>query len=121
MAGKNILIVDDSLLITDRLKMMLNTVENTGSVEYAGDYASAVQILADRPPDIVLLDINLPDKSGIDLLRHIKANYARTIVIMLTNQAGDYYRAICKKWGAEYFIDKSREFEQVPLLLSSLL
>ena len=121
MRGKSILIVDDSPLITDRLQIMLNSMENISFVNTAGDYPSALHRLTESLTDIVLLDINLPGRSGIDLLRHIKANYPHTIVIMLSNQAGEYYRTICKRLGAEYFIDKSREFEQVPTVIASTL
>ena len=121
MAGKTILIVDDSLLITERLQAMLTGVENIGSVGCAGDYPSALQLLMTAPPDIVLLDINLPGRSGLELLRHIKSNYPFIMVVMLTNQSGDFYRNICKKLGADFFIDKSKEFEDVPVIVSSLI
>jgi DNA-binding NarL/FixJ family response regulator len=121
MAGKSILIVDDSLIITERLQMMLRELNNTGAVESAGDYPLAVQSLKHAPFDIVCLDINLPGKSGIELLRHVKTAYPRIIVIMLTNRSSDYYRTICKRLGADYFMDKSIEFDNVPLLISSLL
>ena len=118
MAGKTILIIDDSLLITERIQVMLNGWEKIGTVERAGDYPAALQLLTTVPPDIVLLDINLPGRSGLDLLRHIKGNYPSIRVIMLTNQSGDFYRNICKKLGADYFIDKSKEFEDLPVIVS---
>ena|ERR1700744_3000123 len=121
MAEKSILIVDDSLIITERLQTMLRGLDNIGAIACAGDYSLALQLLMDGRFDIVLLDINLPGKSGIDLLRHIKGIYPQTIVIMLTNQSGRYYRDICKRWGADYFMDKSTEFEDVPVIISSLL
>jgi DNA-binding NarL/FixJ family response regulator len=121
MAEKTILVVEDSPLITVRLQAMLKQLENIGSVESAGDYTTALQLFTTMPPDIVLLDINLPGKSGLDLLRHIKANYPSTIVIMLTNQSGYFYQNICNKFGADYFIDKSKDFEDLPLIVSSLL
>jgi DNA-binding NarL/FixJ family response regulator len=77
-------------------------------------------MLTESRPDIVLLDIHLPVKSGIELLQYIRINHPATIVIMLTNESGDYYRKICKKLGAAYFIDKSREFELIPDILASI-
>jgi CheY-like chemotaxis protein len=121
MAGKTILIVDDSLVITERLQAMLKGWDNINAVECAGDYPSALQLLMTALPDVVLLDINLPGRSGLDLLRHIKANYPSITVIMLTNQSGDFYRNICRKFGADFFIDKSKEFEDVPIIVSSLI
>ena len=120
MAEKSILIVDDSLIITERLQVMLRGLNNAGAVESAGDYSQAVRWLQHTFFDIVCLDINLPGKSGIELLRHIKAAYPRIVVIMLSNQSSDYYRTICKKLDADYFLDKSTEFDKVPFIISSL-
>jgi CheY-like chemotaxis protein len=121
MAGKSILIVDDSLIIAERLQAMLRGLNNTGAVESVGNYPLAVQRLTDASFNIVCLDINLPGKSGIELLRHIKAAYPQIVVIMLTNQSSDYYRTICKRLGADYFMDKSTEFDHVPFIISSFL
>jgi DNA-binding NarL/FixJ family response regulator len=94
-------------------------VEAAGPVTHAEDYTSALRALAENPPDIVLLDINLPDRSGIVLLRHLKSTYPAIIVIMISNQADDYYRKICRQMGAAWFIDKSKEIEQLPAIISS--
>ena len=121
MPAKSILIVDDSLLIVDRLQTMLKELDNPGPVGCALDYPSAMQQIKESLPDIVLLDINLPGGNGIGILRYIKTQLPATVVIMLTNQADDYYRNICRKWGADFFIDKSREFDQVIPVLSTIL
>jgi DNA-binding NarL/FixJ family response regulator len=121
MAGKSILIVEDSPLITDRLQAMLKELVNVGSLDHVGECSSAMRHFTKSRPDIVLLDINLPGCSGLDLLRYIKGHHPGTAVIMLTNQVDNYYRKKCKELGAAYFIDKSREFEKVLVIISSLL
>jgi CheY-like chemotaxis protein len=120
MAGKSILIVDDSPIIADRLLAMIRELHHIGSIERARDYSMALELLKNGSFDIVLLDISLPGKSGIELLRHIKASHPHSIIMMLTNQSDGYYRDICKRLGADYFMDKFNEFEDVPLLISSL-
>jgi two-component system OmpR family response regulator len=121
MAGKTILIVEDSPHITVRILALLKDLDNVGFIDLSGDCSSAMSYLRKSLPDIVLLDINLPGGSGLDLLRYIKGHHPRTAVIMLTNQADAYYRRKCKELGAVHFIDKSREFQKVSLILSSLL
>jgi DNA-binding NarL/FixJ family response regulator len=121
MLRKSILIVDDSPIIVDRLQNMLGGWENAGPIGQAGDYDSALNQLSERRPDIILLDINLPGKSGIALLQYIKTTYPSIIVIMISNQAGEYYRRICRQLGADHFIDKSTDFEEILPLVSSLL
>jgi len=68
---------------------------------------------------VVLLDINLPDKSGIELLRLIQERHPETAVLMISNNADQYYRNICKKLGARYFLDKSTDIDLIPSILSS--
>ncbi|HTI08634.1 MAG TPA: response regulator [Puia sp.] len=121
MAGKAILIVDDSPLITDRLYAMLRNLNNVRSLDHASECSSAIRHLTESIPDIVLLDINLPGCSGLYILRYIKSHHPGIVVIMLTNQVDGYYRKKCKELGADDFIDKSKEFEKVPGIISSLL
>jgi len=110
---KTILIVDDSPLIVRRLIDMLSELPNLEWIKNAGNYADGIELVQRHNPGILLLDINLPDKSGIELLRICKENNPATKVIMITNQANEQYRKLCLKLGADYFIDKSKEFEQI--------
>jgi len=121
MLLKSILIVDDSPIIVERLQNMLSGLENAGPIGHAGDYSSALSQVSENRPDIILLDINLPGRSGIALLQYIKSIYPFIIVVMISNQADDYYRRICQQMGADHFIDKSTDFEQIPPLISSFL
>lgn len=121
MHNKQILIVDDAPLILTRLQSMLEDLPGVGRILLAGTYAGAVEILQHDPPDIALLDINLPDRNGIDLLRHITQHYPGTTVIMCTNQASPFYRNLCNRQGAAYFIDKSVEFETIPAIVAHFL
>ncbi|HTI09224.1 MAG TPA: response regulator transcription factor [Puia sp.] len=120
MSLKSILIVDDSPIIVERLALMLENLDNITEIGRAADYLSAISLLAESVPTVVLLDINLPGRNGISLLQFIKYTYPAVIVIMITNQAGDNYRKICNQMGADYFIDKSKDFEQIPSIISSL-
>jgi DNA-binding NarL/FixJ family response regulator len=114
--NKTILIVDDSNLIIERLTDMLNGLEHVDSISHALTVTTAIEILGQSTPDIILLDINLPDKSGIELLRIVKKRYPDITVVMLTNNANDYYRQLCLKLGADNFVDKSKDFDMIPIL-----
>src|SRR5262249_1455499 len=115
-----VLIVDDSLLIIERLIELLNDMENVQIVIYADNYKEGLNLLKGIKPDIVLLDINLPDKSGIELLKDIHFLQQQPKVIMITNQATDYYKKVCAALGADYFFDKSNDFEQIPETIASM-
>lgn len=117
---KMVLIVDDSYLIIERLTDMLSELETIGDITHALSGMDALEILQSRTPDVILLDINLPDTNGVELLRIVKEKYPGIIIIMLTNQANDYYRQLCMKLGADYFADKSEDFELIPGIIASL-
>ena len=116
-----ILIVDDSEFITTRVIELLAVVDNVDSIYAAANFAEGAAKFSDLQPSLVLLDINLPDKSGIELLRHIKSASPSTEVIMLTNQSDSYYRNLCGKLGAREFIDKTRDFENLPAVVAGLV
>jgi DNA-binding NarL/FixJ family response regulator len=116
---KIVLVVDDSILILERMIPMLEELSDIQFVVHAANYNEAIELLERLTPDMVLLDINLPDKSGIELLRKIKKEYKKMKVFMITNQANDYYKEICKKLGADHFFDKSKDFNLIPELISA--
>ncbi|MBC7904637.1 MAG: response regulator [Gemmatimonadaceae bacterium] len=115
-----VLIVDDSAVIADRLKDLLSEMPNIQSIQIASNYEEAELEMIEKRPDIILLDINLPDKSGIDLLRMINTKKWPVKVIMITNQVNDYYKSLCKSLGATFFFDKSNEFDCIPEAISKI-
>jgi len=115
-----ILIVDDSSIIIKRVTGIIKDLSNTGTILHAFNYVKALQLVNQFSPQIVLLDIHLPDKSGVEVLRHIKENQLPITVIMLTNQTEEYYKTLCTEIGADYFIDKSSGFEEIPGIINSL-
>jgi DNA-binding NarL/FixJ family response regulator len=72
-------------------------------------------------PDAVILDIQMPNSSGIDALQNIKIGGPTPVVIMLTNYAYPQYRKRCMDAGADFFFDKSTEFEEVVNVLRGLI
>lgn len=115
-----ILIVDDSSLITERLILILKEHNNVGSINHSVSYTEALDLLTRLQFDIIFLDINLPDTSGIKLLTPLKTKSPETVVIMFTNQGSQYYKNLCKSKGADYFIDKSKDIERISEIISSL-
>jgi len=122
MTNRNIsvLIVDDNPGFVRRMKVLLNELDNVGSIHSAGNYDEAIKQLDRNKQDTVLLDINLPGKNGISLLRKIKEGGAQCKVIMLSNHAEAYYKEQCKKLGAIHFLDKTTEFELLPSILAGI-
>jgi len=115
-----ILIVDDNANFVDRMIGLLEEVENTRNIAVAANYDEARRLLAIENPDVVLLDINLPGKNGIELLKLIRLHNSACEVIMISNHTDDYYRQQCRELGARHFLDKSSDFTLVPDLIRQL-
>jgi DNA-binding NarL/FixJ family response regulator len=116
-----LLIVDDSPIFIERLLGMLEGMLLPEQIGNTGNFAQALDHIARHPPDILLLDVNLPDKSGIELLRVVRDRYPAVVVIMISNQSTDSYRTVCARLGATAFLDKSAEFERIPALIAAFL
>jgi len=109
-----VLIVDDNINFIERMISMLDDLDNIGYINVANNYDEAQKSITEERPDLVLLDINLPGKNGIELLRKIKKNEWQCQVIMISNHADTYYKEICTELGASHFLDKSIDFGLVP-------
>ncbi len=113
-----VLIVDDSPEFRHSLRKLLDTLANVKIVGEAGSVWEAIQLAAESKPEAVILDIRLPGGSGFDVLREIKKNEGKApVVVMLTNYASAHYRQKSLADGADYFFDKSTEFEEVVAVL----
>ena len=104
-----ILVVDDSAPVRARLRALID--EACGAeVREAGDAEQALAAVAAAKVDAVILDLHLGKRSGLDVLARIKADAPDTVVIVLTNDANEQYRLECLARGADFFLDKSRNF-----------
>lgn len=118
--SKILLIVDSSLFIIERLVHMLKEVKSIEKICTATDYNTALHVLYNEKTDVVLLDIQLPDKNGIGLLKHIVFHFPETRVIVLSNLVSDQYQKLCMAEGAFYFIDKSKDFDKIPEVILTI-
>ncbi|MFY9704765.1 MAG: response regulator transcription factor [Desulfobacterales bacterium] len=110
---KRVLIVDDSKQVRERLISLMSEYSTIRIVGQAGNGEEAMDALNAQKPDTVILDIRLPGRNGIQLLREIKAAHPEIMVIMLTNYDFEQYRKQCLQMGADYFFNKTLEFEKV--------
>jgi CheY-like chemotaxis protein len=114
----SILIVDDNLHFVHRMASLFGELDNRIQIYSAGSYEEALTQLDIRRHDTILLDINLPGRNGIALLKKIVERNCQCKVIMISNNAAEYYRKQCKKLGAIHFLDKTTEFHLAPSLVT---
>jgi DNA-binding NarL/FixJ family response regulator len=108
-----ILIVDDSDLIRVRIIALLSGVPGIDIVAEAGNMTEARKFIDELKPDLLLLDIRLPNGSGVELLKNLREKHDSMKIVILTNYPLVQYKEKCLELGADYFFDKSTEFEKV--------
>lgn len=117
---KPVFIVDDSPVVRERLVTMISELPNVEIVGQADIAFEAINSIRKLRPSIVVLDISMPGGSGMYVLETIKKEQPGPVVIMLTNFAHEQYRKKCLQLGADYFFDKSTEFERVTEVLKQV-
>ena len=116
-----VLIADDSELIVQRLMAMLSHVRGVEIVDQVGTVEETRRAMRKFRPDAVILDMQMPGGSGIDVLESMKKERLVSTVIVLTNHPYAPYRKKCLQIGAQFFLDKSNEFEKVGEVLQALI
>lgn len=89
MAKTRILIVDDHEVVREGLRALLSKREGFDVVGQAGTMEQAISEAARSQPDVIVMDVRLPDGSGIEACREIRESLPETKVIMLTSYADD--------------------------------
>lgn len=108
-----LMIVEDSLVISKRLEESLVEINGIEIASIAEDGLQAISDFTKTEPDVVILDLMIPKMNGLDVLRNIRSKNATVKIIVLTNYNQSYFRDLCSSLGADYFLDKSSQFEKV--------
>ena len=109
----NIVIVDDHPIVIEGLKMML---QNQPFLRISESFTSGLEIIdfiRSHEADIVLLDITLPDKSGIEICKEIKKISAATSVIMFSNRSERSIIMQCIQNGASGYLLKNTSIDEL--------
>lgn len=117
--GFTVLIVEDSLLIVKRLWLLLSDIKGVGRIAHAKDANEALLLTSELNPNVIILDIKIPGRNGVEILQDLRKKSSAKM-IMLTNYSDRYYKELCMKLGAEYFLDKSSEFDKINQIVSSI-
>ena len=116
-----IVIADDSSLLRDRIKSLLNSLKNISEVYEAKNGVEALQIIREKQPDLAILDIRMPEMNGIELLKKIRELKLKVKVCILTNYPYPQYKKKCLEAGADYFLSKTEDFEKISNVVNDLL
>ena len=107
---RKILIVDDSPTIRRMVTASLQSLEDLGFVE-AGNGLDAIEIMARESPSLMVLDLNMPDMHGLEVLRFVRAQnrYRELPIIVLTTKYDPETRKAALDGGASCYLTKPFE------------
>jgi len=117
----HILIADDHAEVRRGLKEILADALPEAHFADAGNGDEALSLLAASEYGLLLLDLNMPKRNGLEVLRDVKHNYPQLAVIVVSIQAEDQYAAQCIRDGAAAFLNKDSAPERLVLLARSIL
>ncbi|KMM39457.1 response regulator [Guptibacillus hwajinpoensis] len=109
----NVMLVDDHAVLRDGLKNILEMEEDIKVVGEAVNGNEVVRVVTSCQPDVVLMDINIPDKNGIELTGMLKRDYPSVKVLVLTMHSHDEYFMAAIREGADGYLLKDLPTDQV--------
>lgn len=115
----SILIVDDDQIVCNSLKRILKNDEYR--IKIANSAKQALEQIENDPPELVILDVKLPDMNGIDVLKQIKIKDSNLLVIILTAFGNVSLAVEAMKFGAYDFLEKEAEPELVRFSVNKAL
>lgn len=115
-----ILIVDDSALIQDRLYALIREEKGFEIIGQAFNAIDGKSMINKHQPDVVISDIRMPGGGGMELLTFIKSKFPKIKVIIITNYAYTQYKDKAHELGAEHFLSKSENLEDIIPVLKEI-
>jgi len=116
-----VFIVDESLPVRLRLARLLGAIDEVRVVGEASSANEAVAGILRSHPRLVLLDLNLPGSTGLDVMRKVRETDPDVVFAVLTNHSEPQYRDACLRAGARYFLDKSRDLDKVMAMVAEVV
>jgi DNA-binding NarL/FixJ family response regulator len=112
-APVRVLIVDDERLFAELLRVALRSAEGIDVVDVVHDVSTAVRQMGALRPDVVLADYHLPDGTGADIARTVRATLPETAVLVLTGDPSVTILSDVARSGAVGHLTKDRPFDEV--------
>lgn len=108
-----VLIADDQKLIRDSLKIVLNTNEDLTVIDEVANGVEVIRSVRKEKPDVILMDIRMPEMDGVQCTKIIKENYEDIKIIVLTTFDDDEYIFSALKYGASGYLLKGISMDQL--------
>jgi len=118
---KNLLIIDDHPIVLHGIKLMLDASHLDITVNIATDFSSAKQYLNQQLPDLLLLDLILPDIKGFDGLEELVSCYPSLTIAIFSSSEDEIHIQMAIKYGVKGYIFKTTHFDDILVAIENLL
>jgi len=115
-----VLLVEDSSVISGLITEIINEVPGVRVAESVQSERDAIEAVGRLDVDVVILDLQLRKGTGFGVLRAMREMPKKPIVLVLTNFALRSYRETALALGARDFLDKSRDYDRLPAILTEI-
>lgn len=108
---QEILLVEDDSAVASWIMKRLNELENVSLIRQAKTYSQAIQFLKEFNPGKIILDLNLPDRSGTDIIKFISQEKIGTAIFVFS--MNKELKNVCLRLGARAFFYKGTDAEKL--------
>ena len=109
--ASKVYLVDAAVEVRRRLARLLGAIAGVEIAGEAEDGDAALEGILASDADIVVLDLRLADGTSLELIQALSRSHPAIIKIVLTNHTARAFRAACEAAGADFFFDKTSEFD----------
>ncbi|MFC0774876.1 response regulator [Terrimonas alba] len=117
----SVFIVDDHYMVIEGIRSLLQNEKNIEWVGHAMNAASCLAFLKKQQPDVILMDINLPDKNGIDLCKEVKEKYPSVFIIGLSTFNQQSFIQKMMDNGASGYVLKNATQEEITEAIGTVI
>jgi DNA-binding NarL/FixJ family response regulator len=103
-----IVVIDDSAVVREQLRQAFAEAEGLHLVGMAETGHEGIEMARSLRPDILVLDLSISHRSGLEIIREIRKGDQRVMIIIFTSDDSFALRLICREAGANFFVSKSR-------------
>ena len=103
-----IVVIDDSAVVREQLSRAFAEEKGCHLAGMAENGDEGIEMVRSLRPDIIVLDLSMPNRSGMEVLREIRKDDQRVMIIIFTSDDSMALRLVCREAGANFFVTKSR-------------
>jgi DNA-binding NarL/FixJ family response regulator len=116
-----VLIADDSRLMRERIRESISIFSNVEIVSETETGTETLEELFRLNPDLAIIDIRMPNKNGLEVLKEYRSKNKTTKILILTNYSYDQYKNRAFENGADFFFSKSEDFDMIAEVVAKMI